>query len=102
MRYAQNQDVTGITFIRYTQNRKIGKPNNLEFWEQQNQRPKQDNQNRPRSSMAEGGERSPSVFSGIRVTRSLALCVCFVDLCLSPCPFSFDLCVVCSSSIYGL
>jgi hypothetical protein len=52
--------------------------------------------------MAEGGERSPSVFSGIRVTRSLALCVCFVDLCLSPCPFSFDLCVVCSSSIYGL
>ena len=48
--------------------------------------------------MAEGGERSPSVFSGIRVTRSLALCVCFVDLCLSPCPFS----VVCSSSIYGL
>ena len=31
-------------------------------------------------------------FCGIRVARSLALCVCFVDRCL---------CVVCSSSIYG-
>jgi hypothetical protein len=37
------------------------------------------------------------------VTRSLALCtcICFVDRCLSFCPFSFDHCVVCSSSIYG-
>jgi hypothetical protein len=26
--------VTGITFIMYAQNRKIGKPNNLKFWEQ--------------------------------------------------------------------
>jgi hypothetical protein len=26
---------------------------------------------------------SPSVFSGVRVTRSLVLCVCFVDRCLS-------------------
>ena len=26
---------------------------------------------------------SPPVFSGVRVTRSLALCVCFVDRCLS-------------------
>ena len=25
----------------------------------------------------------PSVFSGVRVTRSLVLCVCFVDRCLS-------------------
>jgi len=25
---------TGITFIRCAQNRKIGKPNNLKFWEQ--------------------------------------------------------------------
>jgi hypothetical protein len=25
----------------------------------------------------------PPVFSGIRVTRSLVLCVCFVDRCLS-------------------
>jgi hypothetical protein len=25
----------------------------------------------------------PSVFSGVRVTRSLVLCVCFVDCCLS-------------------
>ena len=26
---------------------------------------------------------SPPVYSGVRVTRSLALCVCFVDRCLS-------------------
>ena len=30
---------------------------------------------------------SPLVFSGVRVTRSLVLCVCFVDRCLSFCPF---------------
>ena len=43
---------------------------------------------------------SPPVFSGVRVTRSLVLCVCFVDRCLS---FSlWPLCrLVCSSSIYG-
>ena len=34
-------------------------------------------------------------FSGVRVTRSLVLCVCFVDRCLSLCPFSFGHCVVC-------
>ena len=38
-------------------------------------------------------------FSGVRVTRSLALC--FVDRCLSFCTFSFGHYVVCSSSIYG-
>jgi hypothetical protein len=43
---------------------------------------------------------SPPVFSGVRVTRSLVLCVCFVDRCLSFCLFSFGHCVVCSSSIY--
>ena len=43
---------------------------------------------------------SPSVFSGVRVTRSIVLCVCFVDRCLSLCPFSFGHCVVGSSSIY--
>ena len=32
---------------------------------------------------------SPPVFSGFRVTRSLVLCVCFVDRCLSFCTFSF-------------
>jgi len=32
--------------------------------------------------------------SGVHVTRSLVLCVCFVDRC-------FSFCVVCSSSIYG-
>jgi hypothetical protein len=40
---------------------------------------------------------SPLVFCGVRVTRSLVLCVYFVDRCLS---FSFGHCVVCSSSIY--
>jgi hypothetical protein len=44
---------------------------------------------------------SPPVFSGVRVTRSLILCVCFVDRCLPFCLFSFGHCVVCSSSIYG-
>ena len=40
-------------------------------------------------------------FSGVRVTWSLVLCVCFVDSCLSCCPFSFIHCVVCPSSLYG-
>jgi hypothetical protein len=44
---------------------------------------------------------SPKVFSGVRVTRSLVLSLCFVDRCLSFCTFSFSHCVVCSSSIYG-
>jgi hypothetical protein len=44
---------------------------------------------------------SPPVLSGSRVIRCLVLCVCFVDLCFSFCTFSFGLCVVCSSSIYG-
>jgi hypothetical protein len=32
---------------------------------------------------------SPPVFSGVRVSRSLVLYVCFVDRCLSLCTFSF-------------
>ena len=40
-------------------------------------------------------------FSGVCVTRSLVLCICFVDHCLSFCTFSFGHCVVCSSLIYG-
>ena len=44
---------------------------------------------------------SQLVFSGFRVTRSLDLCVCFVDRCLSFYAFYFGHCVVCSSSIYG-
>ena len=44
---------------------------------------------------------SPPVFSGVRVTRSLVLCVCFVDRCLSFCTFSFGHCVVYSTSMYG-
>jgi hypothetical protein len=39
------------------------------------------------------------VFSGVRVTRSLVLYVCFVDRCLSFCIFSFGHCAVCYSSI---
>jgi hypothetical protein len=34
-------------------------------------------------------------------SRSLVLCVYFVDRCLSVCTVSFGHCVVCSSSIYG-
>jgi hypothetical protein len=44
---------------------------------------------------------SPPGFSGVRVTRSLVLYVCFVDRSLSFCTFSFGHCVVCSSSRYG-
>ena len=44
---------------------------------------------------------SPPVFSGVCVTQSLVLCVCFVDRCLSFCMVSFGHCVVCPSSIYG-
>ena len=44
--------------------------------------------------------RSPRVFSGVRVTRSLVLCVFLLDRCLSFCTFSFGRWVVCSS-IYG-
>jgi hypothetical protein len=39
-------------------------------------------------------------FSVVRANRSLVLCVCFVDRCLSFCTFSVGHCVVCSSSIY--
>jgi hypothetical protein len=45
---------------------------------------------------------SPPIFSGVRVSRSLVLYVCFVDHCLSFCTFSFGHCVVCSSSVYGI
>jgi hypothetical protein len=30
------------------------------------------------------------IFSGVRVIRSLVLCVCFVDRCLTVCPFSWS------------
>ena len=45
---------------------------------------------------------SPPVFSDVRVTRSLVLCVCSVYRCLSFCTFSLGhcTCVVCSST-YG-
>jgi hypothetical protein len=34
---------------------------------------------------------SPPVYSGVRITRSLNLCVCFVDRCLSFCTFFWPL-----------
>jgi hypothetical protein len=43
---------------------------------------------------------SHPVFSGVRVTRSLVLYICFVDRYLSFCSFSFGHCVVCPSLIY--
>ena len=42
---------------------------------------------------------SPRGFQLIRVTPSLVLCVCFIDLCLSFCTFALVHCVVCFSSI---
>ena len=54
--------------------------------------------------------RSLFIFSEVRVTRSLVLCVCFVDRCLSFCSYifghcgvspSFGHCGVSPSSIYG-
>jgi len=38
-----------------------------------------------------------SSFSRVRLVRSLVLCVCFEDCCLSFCPFSFCHCVICPS-----
>jgi hypothetical protein len=40
------------------------------------------------------------------VIRSLVLCICFVDRCLSFCPFSFDHCVdisevICDTDIHN-
>jgi hypothetical protein len=46
-------------------------------------------------------QNSPSVFSGVHVTRALDLYVCFVDRGFFCCTLSFDPCVFCSSSIYG-
>ena len=43
---------------------------------------------------------SSLVFSGVRVTRSLVLYVCFVDRYVLFCPFSFGHCI-CYSSNYG-
>jgi hypothetical protein len=41
---------------------------------------------------------SPPVFSEVRVTQSLVLCVSFVDRYLSCFPFFFGHCVVCPSA----
>jgi hypothetical protein len=51
---------------------------------------------------------SVPVFSGVCVTRSLVLCVCFVDHCLSFCPFlplwcpSFDLRILITPFGFGI
>ena len=42
----------------------------------------------------------PTIKVKFLVTRSLVLCVCFVDRYLSFCTFSFGHCVVCSFTIY--
>jgi hypothetical protein len=54
-----------------------------------------------RTAYPSGAPEFTQVSTGVRVTRSLVLCACFVDRCLSFFPFSFCNCVVCSSSIYG-
>jgi hypothetical protein len=51
------------------------------------------------TAYASGAPEFTPVCNGVRVTRSLVLCVYFVDRCLSFCTFSFGHCVVCSSSI---
>jgi len=42
----------------------------------------------------------PPAFSGVHVTQSLVLCVCFLDRCFFFCPFSFGRYVVCSSLLF--
>ena len=44
---------------------------------------------------------SPPNISGVHVTRSLIICVCFIDCCLSFCSSSFGHCIFCIFSIYG-
>ena len=44
---------------------------------------------------------SLSVFSRVGAARSSFSMECFVDRCLSLCPFSFGYCVVCSSAIHS-
>ena len=52
--------VSGITFIRYAQNRQIGKPNNVKVFESNKAKGhQQDSQNRLRSPMPEEGELDP-------------------------------------------
>ena len=53
-----------------------------------------------RTAYPSGALDSPEAFSEVRVTRSLVLCVCFVDRCLSICLVSLGHCVFCPS-IYG-
>ena len=52
------------------------------------------------SAYTSGTPEVTSSFSGVRVVRSLVVCVCFVDRSLSFYPFSLGNCVVCPSSIY--
>ena len=54
-RKTRNRRVSGITFIRYAQNRKIGKSNKV-FGSNKTKGYTQDSQNRLRSHKPEGGE----------------------------------------------
>ena len=53
------------------------------------------------SAYPSGLPSSPPVFSGVRFTRFLVLCICFVDRSLSFCSFYFSHSIVCLHSIYG-
>jgi hypothetical protein len=46
--------------------------------------------------------RTAPIFSDVRISRSLVLCVCFVDRCLSFCPFPIGHYVVCPSTAHVL
>jgi hypothetical protein len=49
--------LSGITFIRYAQNQKIGKPNSFKIFSSKKIKgPQQDSQNCLRSPMSEGGK----------------------------------------------
>ena len=54
------------------------------------------------TTISVAGTSHPWFLVGVLVTWSLVLCVCFVDRCLSFCPFSFGHCVVCSSCPFGI
>ena len=58
----------------------INQINQLHFWAYPNTT---DETSRPRTVYHSGAPEFTPVFSGVRVTRSLVLCVCFVDRCLS-------------------
>ena len=111
--------VSGISFIRSANYRNIGEPNSLKVFGNSKTEEhisislfmiyhrvcNQINTTGVTSGagtayLFEAPEFIPS-FSGVRVTRSLVLYVCFVDRCLSFCVFFFWPLSCLSSSIYG-